>query len=243
MNYKYYFTEGSLMKTLYKYLSALLCLMFIPFMTVGCVNNANSPEIPEENIEITTAQTEENVNETPELSEETKEENVATEPLEPILPGINSEVLGKLECFEVTSGNLNNNVWDDIISNTDVGSNHSPELTWEAVDGAESYVIDMVDTTAANWIHWKSSGITETTLPEGFAESSEYIGPYPPAGAPHTYEIYILALKETPERAKGAFNGQNPKFVENLESLDINQNGESGNIISYGFVAGTFTSK
>ena len=163
--------------------------------------------------------------------------------MEPILPGINSEVLGKLECFEVTSGNLNNNVWDDIISNTDVGSNHSPELTWEAVDGAESYVIYMVDTTAANWIHWKSSGITETTLPEGFAENSEYIGPYPPAGAPHTYEIYILALKETPERAKGAFNGQNPKFVENLESLDINQNGESGNIISYGFVAGTFTSK
>ena len=46
------------MKTLYKYLSALLCLMFIPFMTVGCVNNSNSPEIPEENIEITTAHTE-----------------------------------------------------------------------------------------------------------------------------------------------------------------------------------------
>ena len=55
--------------------------------------------------------------------------------------------------FEVTSTNLNNGVWDDVISNTDKGSNKSPQLQWNAVDGAALYVIIMDDTDAGHWRH------------------------------------------------------------------------------------------
>ena len=40
------------------------------------------------------------------------------------------------ESFEVTSSSLHDGVWDNIISNTDKGSNKSPQLEWTAVDGA-----------------------------------------------------------------------------------------------------------
>ena len=97
--------------------------------------------------------------------------------------------------FEVTSTNLNKGVWDDIISNTSKGSNKSPQLTWSAVDGAGLYVIIMDDPDAMDWMHWKSDNVTETSLDEGWASSSDYVGPYPPSGSTHTYEIYVVALK------------------------------------------------
>ena len=52
------------------------------------------------------------------------------------------------ESFEVTSSSLHDGVWDNIISNTDKGSNKSPQLEWTAVDGAGLYVIIMDDPTA-----------------------------------------------------------------------------------------------
>lgn len=47
----------------------------------------------------------------------------------------------------------NDGVWDNIISNTDKGSNKSPQLEWTAVDGAGLYVIIMDDPTAMDWMH------------------------------------------------------------------------------------------
>jgi phosphatidylethanolamine-binding protein (PEBP) family uncharacterized protein len=64
--------------------------------------------------------------------------------------------------FEVTSTNLNNGVWDDIISSTDKGSNKSPQLKWDAVEGADQYVIIMDDVDAWDLIHWKLDNVTET---------------------------------------------------------------------------------
>lgn len=142
--------------------------------------------------------------------------------------------------FEVTSEDLHNGVWDSIITNTENGSNVSPQLNWEPVPEATNYVIYMVDTTVEDWIHWKSNNVTETNLPQGWAPEGEYIGPYPPGGT-HTYEIYVFALKEPVERAKGAYNNGNMKFVKNCLDLDAVTEGASGNILAYGHIVGTYT--
>ena len=143
--------------------------------------------------------------------------------------------------FEVTSTNLNNGVWDDIISNTDKGSNKSPQLEWNAVDGAALYVIIM-DDTGMDFIHWKSDNVTETKLDEGWAQSSDYIGPFPPSGSTHTYEIYVAALKAPVEGVNEAFClGRNLKFEENFKALDIDAEGNNGNIIAVGRISGTFS--
>ncbi|MBO4863300.1 MAG: hypothetical protein J5517_02940 [Eubacterium sp.] len=142
--------------------------------------------------------------------------------------------------FKVTSTSLNNGVWDDVISYTDRGSNKSPQLKWDAVDGAGLYVIIMDDPSAWHFMHWKSDNVTETSLDEGWAPKSEYVGPYPPSGATHTYEVYVVALKAPVERIKGDL-GSNPNFEENFKALDIDAQGNSGNIIAVGRLAGTFT--
>lgn len=89
----------------------------------------------------------------------------------------------------------------------------------------------MVDSTANYWMHWKSGEITETTLKEGAATSQEYVGPYPPDGSTHTYDIYIFALKNSVEKIKGSFDCSNSFFEKNIAALDTDVNGNTGNII------------
>lgn len=143
--------------------------------------------------------------------------------------------------FEVSSSNINDGKWDDVISNTSVGENKSPALSWEPVEGATRYVIYMVDTTVQNWIHWKSEDVTETELAEGWASSGDYVGPYPPEGGTHTYEVYVIALKNPVERVKGGLDGQNARFASFIEALDTDADGNTGNIAACGHLAATFT--
>ena len=155
---------------------------------------------------------------------------------------LEEEVLGiQAPVFAVTSENLHDGVWDQVISNTDNGQNVSPQLSWEPVAGASEYVIYMSDTNMQDFIHWKSNHVTETTLPQGWASETDYIGPYPPSGGTHTYEIYVIALKEGVERAKGGVNSANPKFQQNVQSLDDTTDGKGGNILAVGHLAGTYT--
>ena len=74
--------------------------------------------------------------------------------------------------FAVTSQDLKDGVWNSAISNTDKGENASPQLSWDPVDGADSYVIYMVDTSASNWVHWKQQ-TRETTLASGSSSKGE----------------------------------------------------------------------
>ena len=143
--------------------------------------------------------------------------------------------------FEVTSEDLVDGVWNSAISNTANGSNVSPQLSWEPVDGAESYVIYMVDTMAGNWIHWLSNNVTETDLAQGWAPEGEYVGPYPPPGGSHTYEIYVVALKQPVEKAEGTLDASDPIFMKKLVALDVTADGSEGNIIAYGHIVGTYT--
>jgi len=148
-----------------------------------------------------------------------------------------------IKTFELSSEELQGGVWDAVITNTPEGLNVSPQLTWETVTEAESYVIYMVDTSAGDWIHWKTNNVTETSIPQGWAPVTEYIGPYPPPGTTHNYEIYVIALKQSVERAKGALNTSNPRFVEHVMALDETEVGTSGNILGYGRITGAYTAK
>ena len=65
--------------------------------------------------------------------------------------------------FNVTSSNIYEGIWDDKITNTKYGENMSPELTWDAVDGADRYVVIMID---GAWLHMDVF-TTETHLDEG----------------------------------------------------------------------------
>lgn len=142
--------------------------------------------------------------------------------------------------FELASEDLNDGVWDSEITNTLFGSNVSPELSWEPVEGASNYVIYMVDLSASYWIHWKSNNVTETNLPQGFEDDLHYVGPYPPSGT-HEYVIYVFALAEPVERIGGLINAASYDFNGYVRDLDIGLDGAVGNVLSYGELSGTYT--
>ncbi len=145
------------------------------------------------------------------------------------------------ETFKVTSTSLSDGVWDDIISNTDIGENRSPQLSWEPVEGASEYAVYMFDTNTNGYLHWRSGGITETSLPEGWASPLDYNGPHIGHGYTHNFDIYVIALKAPVERVRGTVNGQNKKLGEFIKELDTDAEGNTGNIISYGKISGLYT--
>lgn len=142
--------------------------------------------------------------------------------------------------FELSSENIKRGVWDDVISYTDQGENKSPQLSWEPVEGAEVYGIYMIDTDMKYFIHWKSE-VTETSLPLGWASEADYVGPYPPSGGTHTYDVYVIAMKKPVERMKGSKNSNSPKAPEFISALDTDADGNTGNIIACGRLSGTFS--
>lgn len=145
------------------------------------------------------------------------------------------------ETFELTSEDLHDGVWDDDITDTDYGTNSSPQLKWDAVEGAQCYSIYMVDTDAGNWLHWKTKECNDTELAHGWAERSDYVGPYPPEGT-HTYEVFVFAMKQPADEYKGMFNSSNTSLDDMFASVDT-AGGERGNILSYGHISGTYTAK
>ena len=181
--------------------------------------------------------------ETEMIPEEPEKEEASEEPEKAAaftMPGGES-LIGGYETFEVVSENHNGGKWDDVISMTQKGENKSPRLSWEPVEGAGSYMIYMVDISTEYWMHWKSEGVTETALPLGWASESEYVGPYPPEGSTHVYEIFVIAVKKPVERLKGGLDSVNPKFPQFITALDTDAEGNTGNILSCGYIAGTFS--
>lgn len=152
--------------------------------------------------------------------------------------------------FKVTSESLDGKYWiDDCVFQ---GGNASPQLSWEPVEGATTYVIYMVDLTAANIIHWKKDSITETNLPQGWAVSAfsqgevskaDYVGPNPPSGSTNQYNVYVFALKAPVERVKGSLGTPALKLQDFMDSLDTDAEGNTGNIVAVGRVVGYYTGK
>ena len=149
------------------------------------------------------------------------------------------EFVGDYPAFEVTTTSLKGNMWVDKTGTENV----SPALSWDPVEGASCYVIYMVDLNANCFLHWVQGDITQTTLPEGFADRGYYIGPYPPTGSVHQYNIYVIALKNPVKRVKGSTNSQFPELPRFIKDLDTDKDGNTGNIISAGKVIGLYKGK
>ena len=145
-----------------------------------------------------------------------------------------------IPAFLLTSEDWHDGVWDAAIGKTSEGS-LSPQLSWEPVPEAACYVIYMVDTNVMDFVHWMSNHVTETQLPRGWAVKGEYIGPYPPPFETHTYDVYVLALREPVDTIQGTFNAANVFFAKNVIHLDSPAEGISGNLLGYGYLSGTYT--
>lgn len=140
--------------------------------------------------------------------------------------------------IEVTSDNLKDGVWDDIITNTEYGDNLSPELKWDKVEGAECYAVIMTDPDGNNWLHWLETDISSNEINTGYTtDKNKYIGPYPPNGT-HHYRVYVLALKERKEAAGAKFNSGGNDITKIIEELS-----ENDNCLGTGYLEGTYTAK
>ena len=144
-----------------------------------------------------------------------------------------------LTTFNVTTTSIADGEWK-----TEIGlkeKNLSPELTWDAVEGATKYAIIMIDdTTASNWLHWYTI-VDSTHLDEGaFTDTSEgYAGPYPPET--HEYDVYIVALAEDPGDVYFQVDATGGDISERMTSLNTKPDGTTGNVLAYGLVEYNFT--
>ena len=148
-----------------------------------------------------------------------------------------------LQAINVSSSSLVNGIWDTKITNTGSGENTSPELTWDTVDGTNQYVVIMID---GSWLHMDVF-TTETSLAEGaigrVSRGEEYVGPYPPKGTTHTYSVFVFALKDEPGKVPLAFDKGGNSIFNIYDALDVDANGNSGNVLAYGRLDGNFTMK
>ena len=177
-------------------------------------------------------------------------ETTTEAPAEETVDNSDDKFVSAYTAFKVTSESLDGKYWiDDCVFQ---GGNASPQLSWEPVEGATTYVIYMVDLTAANIIHWKKDGITETNLPQGWATSAfsqgdaskdDYVGPNPPSGSTNQYNSYVFALKAPVERVKGSLGTPAIKLQDFMDSLDTDAEGNTGNIVAVGRVVGYCTGK
>ncbi|MBQ8949696.1 MAG: hypothetical protein IJ065_00835 [Eubacterium sp.] len=153
---------------------------------------------------------------------------------------IRSTIFEDIETFNSSSGNLTDGVWDVKITNTASGENLSPELNWDEVDGASEYVVIMID---GAWLHMDVF-TTKTSLEEGEIErgdrGNQYVGPYPPSGT-HTYSIFIFALKNEMGKVNLAFDAGGNSIDKIYSGLDIDKDGNSGNVIAYSRLDGNYT--
>ncbi len=147
----------------------------------------------------------------------------------------------ELKDIQITSESLNEDgLWITAINGKDAnpgGLNQTPQLSWNAVEGASCYAIYMYDTSANNWLHWKAANITKTSIDLGEKlEMSKYTGPYPPNGT-HVYEVTVYALKEPVEKCPGSMDAPAINTDVNEKQLDM-VNGNIGNIIGKGKISG-----
>ncbi len=146
--------------------------------------------------------------------------------------------LESLEKFEVTSSSIEGEEWKLLTGGKE--ENKSPELTWDAVDGAGRYAVMMLDKDANNWLHWYVT-VDKTHLDEGEFDSREagYIGPYPPET--HEYDVYVIALKGEAEKGNFLLDATGEDINSKLTTLNTAQDGSIGNVLAYGMIGADFT--
>ncbi len=155
----------------------------------------------------------------------------------------------------VFSNNLHDGVWDAKITNTADGQNLSPHLYFDPVEGADHYVIYMVDESANNWSHWLATEVHENELFTGDNQTEyanapdfQYVGPYPPAGSgEHTYTIYVYALQGEADCDLSQVSFDEKSFGADIlyyDFLNVKERGKPnryGNVLAYGYVSGVYS--
>ena len=157
--------------------------------------------------------------------------------------------------IRVASDDLYDGVWDTKITNTAEGENLSPHLYFDPVEGAEHYVIYMVDETDGNWVHWMAACVHENELFTGDNASVyandpdfQYVGPYPPAGSgEHKYSIYVYALQGEPDCDLSLVSFDDKSFGGDIlyyDFLNVTERGKPnryGNVLAYGYISGVYS--
>ena len=173
----------------------------------------------------------ENVAAAPTIEESIKAESVTY---------IDDISFSELPSFSVTSKDVKDGHWDPKITNTKFGENMSPDLSWDKVEGASSYVVFMID---GDWLHMDVF-TTETSIEEGAIKragrGARYVGPYPPWGT-HTYSVFVFALKNEMGKIGYNFDAGGNDINKMYEALDIDANGNAGNVIAYGRLDGNYS--
>ena len=151
----------------------------------------------------------------------------------------------------VTSNDLHNGIWDAKIINTPEGSCLSPHLYFQPVDGADHYVIYMVDET--DQMLWLATEIRDNELFTGENLTThandpyyQYIGPDPRYAADKsTCTIYVYALKGDPCRSISNINGYggDDLYYDILNVIEEGKPNLYGNVLSYGFISGIIVNK
>jgi phosphatidylethanolamine-binding protein (PEBP) family uncharacterized protein len=137
------------------------------------------------------------------------------------------------------TGNLLTETAADKKPNNPLGSNQSPQLTWEAIDGAACYVVCMFDEDA-NWLHWIVLDLEITELEQGvYTLHSDYIGPYPPRNSGlHNYRIEVFALKQETDNVILKLDTKQ-SYSDIVSYLNRSGNSEN-NIIARGYTMGNY---
>ena len=206
-------------------ISTLLCVSFVIGVT-ACASSQES-QVSESNTSESSVL---------DSSAEVTVETVATTEATPT--GLDYDSFATID---ISSDDLHDGVWDTLITNTLNGDNLSPELSWNAVEGASCYAVYMIDTDAY-WLHLKAY-VTDSSLAHGQIDGSDdnsYIGPYPPSGT-HHYVVYVVALKNNPGRVNLHFDSGNNTISRIMEDLDADEAGNGGNIVGFGELSGTYT--
>ena len=176
-------------------------------------------------------------------------DEVADEPAETTLPEVEEfgYCIESYPQFYVGSDSWEDGIWsDDLGMKSDHPNGISPSLYWEPVEGASCYVIYMIDSSHAegippvNFLHWVIENYEGTEIIAG-EDPAFFHGLGPEAGTTHTYDIYVIALANPVERAKGTPGTQPTNFNNFLLALDTDADGNTGNILAFGFLRGKYT--
>ena len=203
----------------------LLLSLLLTTCLIGCSTSNDSKEETEDT---STTQVEDNNEEENEKEEDTKDTTTTKK---------ETSTKVTVETINIESDSIVGSNYVTAISSTSAktpGSNQSPGIVFDAIDGASEYCIYMIDTTASNWLHWKATGLTEVCYQQG-SNVGQYVGPYPPSGT-HTYVIHVFALANKPDGYPGNMDSKNSSIDTIQSKLDVSS-GNKGNVIGHGSIS------
>ena len=145
--------------------------------------------------------------------------------------------LEKLPDIKIESSSLMAGTWDQEIGK-EAGSNLSPDLKWEPVEGCNWYAVIMIDHDAREFLHWVCfTDKTHLELGE-YGLDTGYVGPYPPAK--HNYEIYVVAMQKECEGINYKLDASGANLIWMVEAMDKKADTEGHNVKAMGSIKGSY---